>query len=136
MKELNKTHYILDLWGCTKDVQTNKDVGLTFLRTAAKEAGAGWLFDHVHHFGEGSGYTAVIGLKESHISIHTWPEEDFVAIDVFMCGESKIEKSIEYILKSFNPVRKEINSHWRGETKDELEIRRKNVKQGKTEAGV
>jgi S-adenosylmethionine decarboxylase len=38
----------------------------------------------VYHQFDGSGYTAVICLTESHISIHTWPEFNRVTFDVFL----------------------------------------------------
>ena len=56
------------------------------LLAAADAAGARVLSAHFHHFGEGAGVTGVVMLSESHISIHTWPEHGYAALDVFMCG--------------------------------------------------
>ncbi|MBP6800546.1 MAG: adenosylmethionine decarboxylase, partial [Zoogloea sp.] len=39
----------------------------------------------------------VLLLKESHISIHTWPEHGFAAVDVFMCGAARPDKAVEAI---------------------------------------
>lgn len=57
------------------------------LRDAADAAGATVLGSHFHAFGEGFGNTGVLILAESHISVHTWPENDYAAIDLFICGD-------------------------------------------------
>lgn len=57
------------------------------LREAAAAARARVLSVHVHGFGEGLGVTGVALLAESHISIHTWPEHDVAAVDLFVCGQ-------------------------------------------------
>jgi S-adenosylmethionine decarboxylase len=56
------------------------------LAGAAAAAGAHLLDVHLHSFGPGQGVTGVALLAESHISIHTWPEHGYAAIDIFMCG--------------------------------------------------
>lgn len=56
------------------------------LRDAAKAARVTLLEVRLHHFGEGNGVTGVALLAESHISIHTWPEDNLAAIDIFVCG--------------------------------------------------
>ncbi len=56
------------------------------LREAAEIAGATVLDCRLHHFGDGAGVTGVALLAESHISIHTWPEHGYAAIDLFLCG--------------------------------------------------
>jgi S-adenosylmethionine decarboxylase len=61
------------------------------------------LFAHCHHFGEGQGVTGVLLLQESHISIHTWPEYDYAAIDVFMCGEAEPQRAVAYLIEGLQP---------------------------------
>jgi S-adenosylmethionine decarboxylase len=56
------------------------------LRDGAVAAGATVLKVILHHFGPGQGVTGVALLAESHMSIHTWPEHDYAAIDIFVCG--------------------------------------------------
>jgi S-adenosylmethionine decarboxylase proenzyme len=54
---------------------------------AAKKSGAHVLQASVHRFSP-MGCSVVVILKETHISIHTWPEFGFAALDIFLCGES------------------------------------------------
>lgn len=67
------------------------------LRGAALAAGARILHGHFHTFGSGGGVTGVLLLAESHISIHTWPEHGFAAVDVFMCGAARPELALDAI---------------------------------------
>jgi S-adenosylmethionine decarboxylase len=57
------------------------------LRDGAAAAGATILQVMLHPFGPGQGVTGVALLAESHISIHTWPEQSYAAVDIFVCGE-------------------------------------------------
>ena len=78
------THLLLDLWGASN--LTDPELIDRALRDAAEAADATILHSHFHHFGPNGGVSGVLVLAESHISIHTWPERDFAAVDIFMCG--------------------------------------------------
>ena len=56
------------------------------LRDAAAAARVTLIEVRLHHFGEAHGVTGVALLAESHISIHTWPEDELAAVDIFVCG--------------------------------------------------
>ncbi len=56
------------------------------LRDSASAAGATVLGANFHDFGDGVGNTGVLMLAESHISVHTWPENNYAAIDIFVCS--------------------------------------------------
>jgi len=77
-------HWIVEFYGARAlgDVRVIRRA----LRNAAKLSGATLLKIQLHHFGAGGGVTGVALLAESHISIHTWPERAYAAIDIFMCG--------------------------------------------------
>ncbi|MBI4706825.1 MAG: adenosylmethionine decarboxylase [Candidatus Omnitrophica bacterium] len=61
------------------------------------------------------GITGVILLAESHISIHTWPEHDYVAVDIFTCGEkTQPLKALEYLKKKFLPEKVKFEEVRRG----------------------
>lgn len=84
------------------------------LRRAASAAGATPIFGKFHQFGEGQGITGVLLLKESHISIHTWPEFEFAAVDVFMCGASRPELAIELLKAALKPAQVRLKEEPRG----------------------
>lgn len=79
-------HLIADLWGCQG--LADPAVVETALRRAVAAAGVTLLDLKLHHFGPQQGVTGVALLAESHISIHTWPEHGYAAVDIFLCGTS------------------------------------------------
>lgn len=90
------THLILDLWDARK--LSDSEIVETGLRQAAEEAGATLLNLDLHCFTPNGGITGVAILAESHISIHTWPERAYAAVDVFMCGDAEPYKAVEVLL--------------------------------------
>ncbi|WNZ54036.1 adenosylmethionine decarboxylase (plasmid) [Microbulbifer sp. MKSA007] len=106
------THILLDFYGC-KHLTDAKALKSCML-AAAKEAGATVLRCNLHEFGEDAGVTGVAILAESHISIHTWPEIDFAAIDIFMCGKADAEKAASVLQKLLEPSRIETTKVARG----------------------
>jgi S-adenosylmethionine decarboxylase len=95
------THLLLDLWGATNLV--SPALIDAALREAAETAKATILHSHFHHFGPDGGVSGVVVLAESHISIHTWPERDFAAIDIFMCGSCNPYDSLPVLKAAFRP---------------------------------
>jgi S-adenosylmethionine decarboxylase len=85
------------------------------LREAVRQAGATLLHIHLHHFTPNGGISGVAVLAESHISVHSWPERDFAAFDVFMCGDAEPEKAIEVLKTAFTPARVNVATLLRGE---------------------
>ncbi|MGG5817959.1 adenosylmethionine decarboxylase [Falsiroseomonas sp. HW251] len=105
-------HLIVDLWGATRlDDPDHIDA---VLREGALTAGATILHGHFHHFSPNGGVSGVLVLAESHISIHTWPERDYAAIDIFMCGDCDPAKALPAIKKGFQPERVQLAEHKRG----------------------
>ena len=47
----------------------------------------------MHGFGGGNGVTGVALLAQSHITVHTWPERNYAAFDVFMCGDCDADQA-------------------------------------------
>lgn len=84
------------------------------LQRAAKAAGAQLLRIDAHDFGAREGFTAVAILAESHISLHTWPEHDYLALDIFMCGDAKPERALRVLEGYFTPASVETNVIRRG----------------------
>ena len=90
-------HLLVDFHGVTAAHLGDCGAIESLLRDAARAAGATPVGGEFHHFGPGLGVTGVLLLKESHISIHTWPEHGFAAVDVFMCGDARPERAVEVI---------------------------------------
>lgn len=106
------THLIVDLRGAKGlDDLTHID---RVLREAVSASGATLLHVHLHHFTPNGGVSGVAVLAESHISIHTWPERGYAALDVFMCGGARPERTLEVFERAFNPQRMEVEEHLRG----------------------
>lgn len=68
----------------------------------------------IHQFSGNEGITGIAFLAESHISIHTWPEFKYVAIDLFVCGISNPYNAIPILNKAFNTNCIQITEHKRG----------------------
>lgn len=95
-------HSILECYGCEPDILRNQNELEGLLVDCAVKANATVLHTYFHKFDQGEGVTGVIALAESHISVHTWPEYGYMAIDVFMCGDCDPEVSIRYIIEKMN----------------------------------
>ncbi|ONN64004.1 MULTISPECIES: adenosylmethionine decarboxylase [Herbaspirillum] len=96
-------HLLADLDGVAAASLTRPALVEALLREAAAAAGATVLQAHFHHFGPGQGVTGVLLLAESHLSIHTWPEEQFAALDIFLCGAAQVERALEVIVSGLQP---------------------------------
>jgi len=90
-------HILLECYGCDAELLKNEIKMEQILTDAAKNAHASVLHTYFHKFEQGEGITGIIALAESHISVHTWPEHNYMAIDVFMCGDCNPLDSISYI---------------------------------------
>ncbi|WP_107825370.1 adenosylmethionine decarboxylase [Neisseria sicca] len=99
MTHIPGNHGLLDLYGCDEAVLKNEGRLKTALKAAAQAAEATILAERFHIFGGAGGITGVLLLAESHISIHTWPEHRFAAIDAFICGGMKLERVKEILCR-------------------------------------
>jgi len=82
------THLLLELKDCNRELLCD----LSFLRgsllSAARDAGATIIGDSFHTFDPYGGVSGVVIIAESHLSIHTWPEYGYAAVDIFTCGNA------------------------------------------------
>jgi len=95
-------HLLIDLYGASRldDAQWMEQV----LRDSVKASHATLLHLHCHRFSDSGGLSAVAVLAESHITVHTWPERDFAAFDVFMCGAAQPQKVLKVLRQAFSPA--------------------------------
>jgi S-adenosylmethionine decarboxylase len=106
------SHLIIDLW----DADHLSDVGVIelALRRSARAAGATLLHLHLHRFSPNGGVSGVAVLAESHISIHTWPERGYAAVDVFTCGNTEPHNVVPVLKYAFGAGRIAIFEQLRG----------------------
>jgi len=106
------THLLVDLFGARRldDLAHIEET----LRRCIEVAGATLLHIHLHHFTPNGGVSGVAVLSESHISIHTWPEADYAALDVFMCGEARPELAVPVLREAFDADQVVVKEHLRG----------------------
>ena len=106
-------HLIIDLY----DAKKLDDIGHieATLRQCVEASGATLLHIHLHHFEPNGGVSGVAVLAESHISIHSWPENGYAALDVFMCGDAKPEACVPVLRKAFKPKKIAVSELLRGQ---------------------
>ncbi len=106
-------HMIIDLWGA-RDLD-KLDLMEATMRKVVDVCGATLLHIHLHHFQPNGGISGVAVLAESHISVHTWPERDYAAFDVFMCGDSRPELATQILQDAFQAKEAKADRLLRGE---------------------
>ena len=106
-------HLIVDLYEAERldDIDHIEDA----LRRAVDAANATLLHIHLHHFEPNGGVSGVAVLAESHISIHTWPENGYAALDVFMCGNADPDACIPVLREAFKPKNIAVSELMRGQ---------------------
>jgi len=115
------THLIIDLFGARR-LDDLKHIERT-LKRCVDVAGATLLHIHLHHFTPNGGVSGVAVLAESHISIHSWPEADYAALDVFMCGAANPHLCIDVLREAFEAREVVAKTHLRGEELEQLKWR-------------
>lgn len=95
-------HLLIDCFDCAASPSCD-EIDAMMVR-ACVATGATVLFHHVHPFAGGGSSGAVI-LAESHGTHHWWPEQNFVAVDIFVCGACDPHKAVAIIAALFQPQR-------------------------------
>jgi len=117
MQKLGR-HLIVEYYGCDFESLTKVGYIKQQMLTAAKKIGAKIVGNKFHQFSP-QGVSGAVILAESHISIHTWPEYNYAAVDFFTCGghcDSNI--GVEFLEKSFQATSKTIQDIARGLPED------------------
>ena len=92
-------HLLVELYDCDRDALNDLDLIRDVMVQAAIECGAVVLGESFHRFSP-QGVSGVVVIAESHLSIHTWPEYGYAAVDVFTCGTTvNPEKAAEVLIE-------------------------------------
>ena len=93
-------HLLLELYRCDPEKLNDESFLRCILSRAAKLANA-TVLNQISHKIEPQGVTAIALLAESHISIHTWPESNYSAVDIFTCGKNMMpELASQFLIES------------------------------------
>ena len=93
-------HLLLELYRCNSEKLNDESFLRSILNRASKLANA-TVLNLISNKFEPQGVTAIALLAESHISIHTWPESNYSAVDIFTCGQNmKPEQASQYLIES------------------------------------
>jgi S-adenosylmethionine decarboxylase len=109
-------HIIVDMFDISSEkfININKNDSCiekwnSFVKECFTEANISLLNTSWHNFDNNGAFTVLYLLAESHLSIHTWPEFNYIALDVFTCGNSDTKLIVDKIITYFEP--KYIQSH-------------------------
>ena len=107
-------HWLLELHGCDPDrirvVQLVEEV----MRRAAQVAAAHVVSGHFHQFSP-YGVSGVLVIQESHLTVHTWPEHCYAAVDIFTCSpDLRVEAAIDQLKHDLGAVSVETTMVERG----------------------
>ncbi|MDR7418776.1 MAG: adenosylmethionine decarboxylase [Armatimonadota bacterium] len=107
-------HYIAEASGCSPDIIGRVETVEQILVRAAEIAGVTVWSISFHRFSP-NGVSGVVVISESHLSVHTWPEYGYVALDIFTCGNTaKPEAAVQYAIKEFGASSMHITEVTRG----------------------
>jgi len=107
-------HYIVEGSGCNPDVISRVEKVEQILVRAAEVADVQIWAISFHRF-RPMGVSGVVVISESHLSVHTWPEAGYVALDIFTCGDrAKPEAAVQHALKAFGATNMHITEVTRG----------------------
>ena len=107
-------HYVAEASGCDASIIGKVETVEGILTRAAEVAGVTIWAISFHRFAP-NGVSGVIVISESHLSVHTWPEHGYVALDIFTCGDdAKPEAAVEHALKAFGAKSMHITEISRG----------------------
>ena len=106
-------HWLIEYHGCNPRTLGDPESVGKLLRGAAEAAGAAVVSESFRRFSP-QGVSGVVLIEESHLSIHTWPEEGYAAVDVYTCGDCDPERAHQVLLAGLEAARSELMQIERG----------------------
>ena len=94
-------HLIVDLYNCDREILDDIDTLRTAMLETTANVGGTRLADAFHKF-EPHGVSGTVVIAESHLSIHTWPEHGYAAVDIFTCGDLDPMQGIPHLTKALH----------------------------------
>ncbi len=114
MKQILGRQTMLELYGCKTALLNDVSFIEKVMVEAANRANATLVQQYFHQFSP-YGVSGTIVIEESHINIHTWPEYDFAAIDIFTCNlEMDVRAACDYLNEILEAKKEVVSSHDRG----------------------
>jgi len=108
---------LAEFFNCNRDILNDSVKIELFMKKAALECGATIVSSSFHTFNP-HGISGVVVIAESHLTIHTWPEYGYAAVDVFTCGDLvNPQTAIQSLEQNLNAEKIEIKEFVRGEIK-------------------
>jgi S-adenosylmethionine decarboxylase len=108
-------HLVCELHGISPGLLRDKELLRNVLLRAAEASGSTVVGDYFYKFEGDMGVTGVVVVAESHLSIHTWPEYGYAAVDVFTCGtHTDPWRALELLRDELKPERVEVTEMTRG----------------------
>ena len=105
-------HLVIELWDATNLNSLSKIQQI--FEDAIDAIGATLLKIDLHKFSPSDGISGVAIIQESHLSIHTWPEYNYAAFDIFVCGNVDPYKAIPVLRQGFQPGKLQVSEIKRG----------------------
>ena len=103
IRELGR-HIIAEFHDCDANILRDEQLIKNLLTEAANASKSHIISSFSVNFGEEGGVSAVVVVQESHLSIHTWPEYNYAAVDIFTCGEKTDPvAALEVIVNTLRP---------------------------------
>ncbi|MEN3047595.1 MAG: adenosylmethionine decarboxylase [Candidatus Caldarchaeales archaeon] len=97
-------HLIGELYGCDPALLADVKVVSSAVRRGAKRAGATPVGEFANKYEGGGGVSYVLVVKESHLSVHTWPEHSYAAVDIYTCGDHVDPwAAFDEVVRTLNP---------------------------------
>lgn len=107
-------HILVEYYNCNKEILKNVEIIEQSMLTAAKESKA-TIVESVFHQFNPWGVSGAVIIAESHLTIHTWPEHAYAAVDLFTCGDIDYEVGLNTLKVFLESKRCEVKKMFRGE---------------------
>lgn len=106
-------HLLLEFYDCPVPLLSDPQQIEEILKQSAEVMQATVVSSNFHHFSP-LGVSGVVIIQESHLTIHTWPEYGYAAVDIFTCGEIQMEKGVIFLKNKLQAKKLERQEFQRG----------------------